>query len=253
LNKCGYKVVKTAELLHFSNRALVFENYIKFLLCLRGDDFDEIASVAPQAKSQIGQDLFVLYQTKCKREGYFVEFGATDGLGLSNTYLLEKEFGWKGILAEPAHIWHKDLHSNRSAHIETRCVWTTSNQKISFNETDSPMASTIPQFNDHDMHGETRKVGKLYEVETISLNDLLEKYSAPVIMDYLSIDTEGSELDILSSFNFDKYRFRVITVEHNWTENRQGISKLLFEKGYTQVFENVSQHDDWFVFADHNM
>ena len=72
-------------------------------------------------------------------------------------------------------------------------------------------------------------------------------------MDYLSIDTEGSELDILSSFNFDKYRFRVITVEHNWTENRQGISKLLFEKGYTQVFENVSQHDDWFVFADHNM
>ena len=54
-------------------------------------------------KSQINQDIFVLYTLNWKRNGFFVEFGATDGMDLSNTYLLEKDFGWRGILSEP--IW----------------------------------------------------------------------------------------------------------------------------------------------------
>ena len=53
-------------------------------------------------KSQIGQDLFALYALDWKRSGYFVEFGATNGVDLSNTFLLEKDFAWTGILAEPA-------------------------------------------------------------------------------------------------------------------------------------------------------
>lgn len=246
LGKFGYKVIKNSELLQLQDRSL-FHNYLKFLSVLPETEFKEIANFAPLAKSQLGQDLFVLNQSKYKRAGYFVEFGATNGLELSNTHLLEKEFGWNGILAEPARVWHKDLHSNRSAHIETKCVWSTSGQKLLFNETFSPALSTILQFNESDMHSESRKAGNTYQVETISLNELLEKYEAPFIIDYLSIDTEGSELDILKNFNFEKFKFRVITVEHNYTESRQGIFKLLSEKGYKRVFENVSQFDDWFV------
>ena len=50
------------------------------------------------------------------------------------------------------------------------------------------------------------KKGKKYRIKTISLEDLLLKYNAPVVIDYLSMDTEGSEYEILSAFNFDKYK-----------------------------------------------
>ena len=69
-------------------------------------------------KAQIGQDIFVLFSLSWKRNGYFVEFGATNGVDLSNTYLLEKNFNWNGILAEPAKVWHKDLVSNRNVSVD---------------------------------------------------------------------------------------------------------------------------------------
>ena len=66
-------------------------------------------------KSQIGQDVLVLHCLNWKKNGYFLEFGAADGINLSNTYLLERDFGWSGILAEPAKVWHKDLKANRTS------------------------------------------------------------------------------------------------------------------------------------------
>ena len=49
-----------------------------------------------ESRSQFGQDLFALLSLNFKRGGYFVEFGATNGIEKSNTYLLEKELGWAG-------------------------------------------------------------------------------------------------------------------------------------------------------------
>ena len=63
--------------------------------------------------SQLGQDLTVLKFYNDKRDGYFIELGASDGITLSNTYLLEKEFGWKGICAEPVPVKYEALCKNR--------------------------------------------------------------------------------------------------------------------------------------------
>ena len=60
---------------------------------------------AVHSYAQIQQDLFILCELNFKRNGFFVEFGATDGIKLSNTYLLEKEFGWTGVLVEPARCY----------------------------------------------------------------------------------------------------------------------------------------------------
>ena len=70
--------------------------------------------------SQFYQDLFVTFYFKDKRNGYFVEFGACDGKYLSNTYYLEKELNWSGILSEPAKIWHKGLAKNRKSIVNSQ-------------------------------------------------------------------------------------------------------------------------------------
>lgn len=202
-----------------------------------------------KSKAQNRQDIFALAECGMKRDGFFVDFGATDGIDLSNSYLLETHFGWNGIVAEPAKIWHEALKRNRKCNIETNCVWSKSGSILTFNETDIAELSTINSYNAVDGHRETRKNGKYYEVETISITDLLEKYNAPKQIDVLSIDTEGSEFEILSSIEYETYQFKVIVCEHNYTPMRSNIFELLTSKGYKRKFENYSLWDDWYVRA----
>ena len=67
-------------------------------------------------------------------------------------------------------------------------------------------------------------------------------------MDYLSIDTECSELAILQSLDFDKWSFRIITVEHNFSaKTRDSIHALLTSRGYQRALSEISLFDDWYV------
>lgn len=205
----------------------------------------------PFSTAQLRQDLFVLNHFDFKEGGYFVEFGATDGIKLSNTFLLESKFSWRGILAEPATVWHESLKSNRSAAIETDCVWSQTGLQVVFKEVDGPPGSnelsTIESYASADMHAIARSLGRSYPVKTISLKDMLDKFEAPKVIDYLSIDTEGSEYEILNSFDFDQYTIKLITCEHNYTAARQNIYQLLTSRGYQRVNEDISLFDDWYI------
>lgn len=220
---------------------------IELLKRLNSSNAENLLKYISKSKSQLRQDLFVLSHYEFKSGGYFVEFGAANGLDLSNTYLMEKEFGWKGILAEPAITWHKDLTSNRECNIETKCVWKDSKSILTFNQVDVAELSTISEYSSSDAHKNMRKKGKYYDVQTISLNDLLNKHNAPKDIDYLSIDTEGSEYEILSNFDFSEYTIGVITCEHNYTQTRDKLFLLLTTQGYRRVFQDLSLFDDWYV------
>ena len=203
------------------------------------------------SKSQIGQDVFVACQLQLWKQTnkpkYFVEFGATDGITLSNTYILEKIFDWDGLLIEPARIWREHLIANRNCKIDFRCVFDESGKTIQFNESVDAVYSTIDQFSQGDQHAQQRNGGERYLVDTVSLNDVLTESGAPLVIDYLSIDTEGSELQILQSVDFSKWKFKIITVEHNFMPQRILINQLLLDFGYKRVFKNLSQMDDWYV------
>jgi FkbM family methyltransferase len=198
--------------------------------------------------AQLFQDLFVAFCLGRKRDGFFVEFGAANGIDHSNTLLLERHFEWKGILAEPARCWHSSLKRNRQVAIDTRCVWSETGMNLEFAETERGDLSTLSTFADHDFHWERRRNRITYSVETISLNDLLRFHNCPKEIDYLSIDTEGSELAILRSFAFERYEISIITVEHNFCDpDRKQLHELLTGKGFTRVFEPFSGFDDWYV------
>jgi FkbM family methyltransferase len=224
-----------------------YENDYAAIFSLPTKKLAALRSLISESKSQLRQDLFVLAELDFKRNGYFVEFGATNGVDLSNTYLLEKTFDWGGILAEPAKCWHRALGENRKSNIELNCVWRDSTSNLTFNEVDIAELSTITGYKKVDMHASRRNNGHSYSVKTISLNDLLDKYGAPAEIDYLSIDTEGSEFEILSNFDFDRYQFKVITCEHNFTPNRENIFELLAHHGYVRKFTGFSKWDDWYV------
>ena len=100
-----------------------------------------------------------------------------------------------------------------------------------------------------DYHREARNKGEAYSVETISLMDLLATHGAPPPINYLSIETEGSELDIFEPFDFSKFRSNAITCEHNYTPSREKIFNLLQEHGYKRMFKEHSHFDDWYIRA----
>lgn len=220
---------------------------LEFILTLPNEHSAKIVKYLGYSQSQIRQDLFVLSELNFKRNGFFVEFGATNGVDLSNTYLLEKEFGWSGILAEPAKCWHDALSRNRSVAIDHNCVWKDSSSKLMFNEVEIPELSTISAYSKLDLFKSARAHGEAYEVHSISLADLLKMYGAPRHIDYLSIDTEGSEYEILKNFDFGEYSFGVITCEHNFTPLRDNIFELLSKNGYQRRYQTLSEFDDWYV------
>ena len=224
---------------------------IRFLKAVDAAHRSRCIDLLDRSQAEFRQDLFVLSQLGFRENGYFVEFGATNGIDFSNTYLLEKEFGWTGILAEPAQSWHGALKQNRSAAVDTRCVWKETGAQLAFREALVGELSTMEHLADKDRHSHARRFGgTTYDVETVSLNDLLCDHNAPRQIDYLSLDTEGSELDILNAFDFSNYEIRLITCEHNFTENRERIHNLLASRGYRRIFETLDIVDDWYVLQE---
>lgn len=217
----------------------------KFLDSFHGADRFRIENLLRESTAQLLQDLFVLNFHNFKRSGYFVEVGAADGFELSNTRLLER-FGWTGILSEPAKIWHDALLENREGAIDKRAVWSESGELMRFHETQNPTLSQLANVGLDDLHKANRSPKSTYTVSTVSLLDLLDERDAPEYIDFLSLDTEGSELQILEAFDFDRYSFGVVCVEHNYTAAKNGLRRLMSRNDYMRVDWIDTLFDDWF-------
>ena len=204
--------------------------------------------------SQLYQDLFASFIVENNFDKTFLEFGATNGIDLSNTYTLENNFSWTGALAEPDINWIESLKKNRTkSKIITKCIWSKSEEKMNFFSSKAGVLSTLDDFKKSDiksMPGNTAqriKEGINIEVETISLNQVIEDEFNNKSPSYISIDTEGSEFEILKSFNFSKYHPVVFTIEHNFTDLQQRIDQLMLDNNYIRIFRELTAFDAWYV------
>lgn len=186
--------------------------------------------------SQVGQDLWVMRYPR-----FFIEAGAHNGIDISNTYLLEQN-GWQGICVEPGEDF-KLLEQNRKCVCVNKALWKE-NRIVKFNELGC--GSSISQD------------GK--EIEAITFKTLLEDYKAPRIIDYISLDVEGAEYDVLSVFPFDEYEVLLWTIEHNQAKDggkmRDQIRELMTSKGYKLAVGDVycgdDPFEDWWVNTKYN-
>ncbi len=210
-------------------------------------ELSAVGAAVEFSKAQFYQDIYCLFLNGGKRNGFFVEFGACDGLLISNTWLMETQFGWRGILAEPARSWHDELTRNRSCIIDKRCVWSETGKNIEFVELMGDEYHTQSTVNTHN----ELEIAAKYEVETVSLADLLAAHDAPRRIDFASLDVEGHELTILKSFPFERYSFDFLCVEHRkFQEEEVPIKAFLEDVGYRQILRPVSGHDGIYIPRD---
>ncbi|AYV75153.1 MAG: FkbM family methyltransferase [Terrestrivirus sp.] len=188
--------------------------------------------------SQLGQDIYVLQKYQHKKNGFFVEVGACDGIYLSNTYLLETQYDWKGICIEPIPHWFNECVKNRPNSICIQdAVYSENDLTLEFNIADSHVLSGITAHVDKHVH--SLNGGRKINVNTKTLTWILDAHNAPQFIEYLSLDTEGSEFEVLKGINFDKYKFGIIDIEHNYIEPRRTqMREFLLLKNYIYVGQN---------------
>lgn len=235
------------ELLDYKREALKSKAFRRFAKFLTPQAQALALELFEKSSADNFQDIFVILLVGAIEKGFFVEFGATDGVTGSNTLLMEKYYDWSGILAEPARCWQDLLAKNRKSCISNDCVWTKSGSTLNFREITNSGYSSLESNFKSSLTPQRRNSNTTYEVTTITLLDLLNSFNAPHSFTFLSIDTEGSEFDILNTFDFKKYRPKVVVVEHNYREERNLILQIMLANEYVRAPLEVSLYDDWYV------
>jgi hypothetical protein len=154
--------------------------------------------------SQVGQDELVA--SLLPNGKYFVDLAANDAVHWSNTLALEQKLGWTGLLIEPTPAYWHDLAVLRTSKVVAACVGNSTLEKVSWKR--GKEYSGIVGFDNAD------KPGRVFPTKyTISLLDLFQREDVPLVIDYLSLDVEGAEEFILTSFPLEQYKISILTVE----------------------------------------
>ena len=148
---------------------------------------------------------------KNKLNGYYVEIGGLDGVMNSQSFIFEKMLAWDGIIVEPNPFWKYSLEYNRKCKISNSAISNVEGTAIfecRENHGFSGLKSSTTETRISDITNEV-------EVNTTSLYNLLNSYNSPHIIDWVSIDTEGAEINIITKFfeENDKYRINLLNCE----------------------------------------
>ena len=189
--------------------------------------------------SQYGQDVTVFDLLGKPAHGVFLDIGANDGRSFSNSLFFE-ERGWTGVCVEPHPAVFEALTRNRSGPMANACI-ADKDTVVNFLVVDGPgnMLSGIADFMDvHHMQRIERAIAqnggskRTVRIEALSPMTLCNRFNIQQV-DYLSIDTEGCELNILKLFDFAKVPVRIIGVENG--SRSSAICRYLTTQGYILV------------------
>ena len=173
------------------------------------------------------------YIFKHKQNGYFIEIGACDGISSSQCYYFEKNLNWNGIAFEPQQRFKNQMLNNRKNPC-FKCLGNK-NEIVNFTESNNYGFSGVTDIQINHAKYEPHKSGwkdegfKQYDVMMTTLLDALNEYNSPRIIDYMGMDCEGSEYNIL---------------EHYFNNNTKYLIKFMcIEVGRNDIVEMVKKND----------
>lgn len=183
--------------------------------------------------SQNGEDYLIWNLFNYMETGFFVEVGAFDGKHFSNTYSFEMN-GWKGICIEPHPKFFPMCEKNRTNSIclNVACVKDDDIKEVDFLAEEIGLLSGISADEDDVSYRYSRRKLNFsgfdkIKVKAQTLSHILKTYAPTEAIDFISIDVEGTELDVLKGFDWKKYSPRVIIVEVNSEDQGNAVSQLL--------------------------
>jgi FkbM family methyltransferase len=194
-------------------------------------------------RSQVGQDKFVAEFFNFKKIGFFLDIGAHDGISLNNTYFLEKELDWKGICIEPGRKLFSKLLEKRDCVCYNFAI-SNEDKRVEFHE--ESYSGCIVENGD-------------YEIDSLTLKSLLLLETFPMVIDYISLDIEGTEYDALLGFPFETHKGILWTIEHNLystgATEKEKIKEIMLKNDYLIIRENVESEglpfEDWYIHKDY--
>lgn len=191
--------------------------------------------------SQNNQDKYLEEEIfKGYKNGFFVDVGAHDGLSINNTLYFEKNNNWTGINIEPINDVYNKLIINRPNCINLECAITNNEGEEKFMRVSGYSEMISGLVNDYDyrhmirLNDEINENGgniDIVDVKTYKLETIFDKYNIKTV-NFLSIDVEGAEFNVIKSINFDKVFIDIIIFENNYKDTSVEIVKYLKQKGY---------------------
>jgi FkbM family methyltransferase len=185
--------------------------------------------------SQRGEDLIISKALGNKRKGFYVDVGAFDPFILSNTLKFYKR-GWGGINIEPQRERYASFVKNRQRDINLNIGIGKKEGVMDFFEMVQPVLSTFSKSEAKENQKLGYKLKGVSKIKVCHLSRVLSSHVGKKKIDFMTIDAEGFDLNVLESNDWKRFRPTLICVESN--KNPQAQEEFLNKKGYTRIFYN---------------
>lgn len=170
-----------------------------------------------------------------KKNGYFIDIGCNDPVNGNNTYVLERKYSWDGIVVEPNALYFGDIHHMRKCtKILGRPIFEH-DEMVDFASVTEDWLQGYSGIEKTLHRASRQKKYSIKKLQAMSPNTLVQECSVPKIFDYLKIDVEGAELNIIKNWPWDKAQPTLVSIESDPETTAKSVIEYMKEIDYKQV------------------
>jgi len=196
--------------------------------------------------SQQGEDQYLYENFLNYENGFFIELGAMDGLVYSNTFFFEKKLNWNGILIEPT-VTVETLNQNRPNCHNFSCAISTKNKMVEFIG-DGALGGIKSSMPDKHYYGWELDKKSSYLVSAKPINEIIyqvKKDKKINRIDFLSLDVEGGELEVLMTYPFEIPTFLILIEISNYDPVRNEKCRTILKENGFEFISSIGINEVW--------